>query len=226
MKTILKSLLSLMAVFGLGVSLSQAGQFEGEVDYNVTMDNGDQSQMNYFLRGTKARMETTMKGHHMVEIIDTSAKKIYMLMPEQKMVMTTDIPDASKMKPSGAPQAPIAKTGQTKTILGRTAYEWQTTGKNGTTSIWGAKDMGFFMMGKGPGGQGPDTSWAAEIKKDGLFPLEVDAKGQKGTMNMVATKIDEKSLDSSLFEVPSDYKDMSAIMQGMGAGMPSGMPKF
>src|ERR1700722_18399086 len=227
MKNLPKWTLSLVLVFGCGVSLSWAGQFEGEVDYDMSMSDGNQSQMNYFLKGTKARMEMTMKGHPMVEIIDTSSKKIYMLMPEQKMVMTTNIPDAGKMNPSGAPRPKITKTGRTKTILDRTAYEWQATDKNnGTTSIWGAKNMGFFMMGKGPGGQGPDTSWASEIKKDGLFPLEVDAKGQKGTMTMMATKIDEKTLDGSLFEVPSDYKDMSAMMQGMGSGMPSGMPKF
>jgi hypothetical protein len=42
-------------------------------------------------------------------------------------------------------------------------------------------------------------------------------------MNMVATNINEESLDDSMFTIPSDYKDMSAMMQGMGA-MPGGMP--
>ena len=200
------------------------GQFEGEVDYNMTMKDGKQSQMNYFLKGTKARMEMTMNGHHVVQIIDFGARKIYMLMPEQKMVMTNDIPNAPKTQGSGAAAGSITKTGNSKTILGKTAYEWRATENGDTTSIWGAKDMGFFMMAKGPGGQGPDTSWAAKLKSDGLFPLEVDSK--KDNFNMVATKLDPKTLDESLFTVPSDYKDMSDMMKGLGAGMPSGMPKF
>ena len=70
MKTILKCLLSLVGVFGLGVSLSQAGQFEGEVDYHMTMSNGDQSDVAYFLKDGKARMQMNMKGHDVVDIMD------------------------------------------------------------------------------------------------------------------------------------------------------------
>jgi hypothetical protein len=224
MKTILKCLLSLVAVFGMGVSLSQAGQFEGEVDYHVTMSNGDQSDMAYFLKDGKARMQMSMKGHDVVDIMDLPNQKIYMLMSEQKMYMTSDIPKSEKAQ--GNAKVDVKKTGKTKTILGYNTDEWAVTTEHGTTSVWGAKGIGFFMMGKGPGGQGPDTSWADALKKNGFFPLEVDSQGGKGSMSMVATKVEPKSLDSSLFTVPADYKDMSAMMQGMGAGMPSGMPKF
>jgi hypothetical protein len=223
MKTFVKTALVLLLAFGLGVGLSYAGQFEGEVDYHVTMKDGNQSDMVYLLKGGKARMEMTMKGHQVVDIMDLPNNKIYMLMPEQKMVMTTDIPKANKTV-AGKAEAQIKKTGKSKTILGYSADEWAVTTEHGSTSVWGAKGIGFFMMGKGPGGQGPDTSWATELKKNGFFPLEVDSS--KNDFNMVATKVEPKSLDASLFTVPSDYKDMSDMMKGLGAGMPGGLPHF
>ncbi|MGH7739684.1 MAG: DUF4412 domain-containing protein [bacterium] len=221
MKFFIKSSLALALVLGWGIGLSWAGEFQGEVDYHVTMSDGHKSQMNYFLKGSKARMEMTMDGHHVVNIIDFPAKKIYMLMPEQKIVMTTAIPDVKKEQSKTGEK--MKKTGKTKKILGRETYEWKSTDKNGTTSIWGAKGMGAFMMGAGPGGKGPDTSWTAAVEKAGLFPLEMDSKEKKDGMSMIATKIESKHLDNSLFKVPSDYKDMSAMMQGMAAGA---MPHF
>ena len=224
MKNLFKWTLSMALVFGFGVSLSQAGSFEGEVDYTVTMNGGDKGPMNYMIKGSQTRVDMTMKGHHMIDIMDFNTKKIIMLMPEQKMYMTSDIPASSKAK---AEDVKFTKTGNTKTILGHSTEEWKITSKQGVSSLWAASGMGFFAMSQGPHGQGPDTSWVVEAKAKGLFPLEMDNTGNKGgSMTMVATKIDEKTLDSSLFEIPSGYKDMSAMMQGMGAGMPSGMPKF
>jgi hypothetical protein len=229
MKKLLRAALSIAFMGGLSLGVSLAGQFEGEVDYNVTMSDGNQAPMNYFLKGKKIRIEMNMKGHQVVDIMDLSAKKVYMLMPEQKMVMTSTIPNASSVKAKA--EGKLTKTGNTKTILGRTATEWTYDSKAGTTSIWASSGMGFFMMAKGPGAAGSDSTWAQAVKNGGLFPLEVDAKTSKGSMTMTATKIDEKSLDDSLFTVPSDYKDMSSMMQGLGASipagaMPSGMPHF
>jgi hypothetical protein len=221
MKNLPKWTLSLVFVFGCGVGLSQAGQFEGEVDYNITLNDGNQMPVNYLSKGKKTRMETTMKGHHMVEIMDNSDKKIYMLMPEQKMYMTVTIPDAGAMKSKSGGK--LTKTGNVKTILGRTATEWTYDSANGQTSIWAVSGMGYFFMAKGPGADGSDSAWADVVKNGGLFPLEVNSKNSKGSVSMIATKIDARSLDDSLFAVPSDYKDMSAMMQGMGAGKPSGM---
>lgn len=222
MKFFIKSSLALALVLGWGAGLAWAGQFQGEVDYHVAMSNGNESQMSYFLKGSKARMEMTMKGHHVVDIIDFPAKKIYMLMPDRKMVMTTAIPDVKRAQSKADEK--MVETGKTKMILGRETHEWKSTDKNGTTSIWAAKGMGTFMMGSGPGGKAPDTSWEAAVQKAGLFPLEMDSKENKDGMSMVATKIESKHLDNSLFTVPPDYKDMGAMMQGMAPGV--AMPHF
>ncbi|HET9868948.1 MAG TPA: DUF4412 domain-containing protein [bacterium] len=227
MKTFAKTALASLLALGLGAGAVWAGQFEGEVDYHVTMGNGDQSDMTYLLKDGKARMEMTMKGHHMVDIIDLPDNKMYMLMPDQKMYMSSDIPKPDK-KTTDKAGAKIKKTGKTKTILGYKTDEWVAESQHGTTSVWGAKGIGYFIMGKGPGGKAPDSSWADELRQGGFFPLEVDSKGDKHGMTMVATKVEPKSLDASLFTVPSGYKDMSDMMKNMGnmPGMPSGMPKF
>ncbi len=218
MKNILKASLMAVLVWGLDAGFSWGEQFEGEVDYNVTLSDGTQSTMNYFLKDKKARLEMTMKGHHVVDVMDLKGKKIYMLMPEQKMYMTSDIPDTSSNQAKAGGK--LTKTDNTKTILGKTATEYDYVSEKGSmSSIWGASGMGFFLMGKGPGSSGGEAAWAQAAKQSGLFPLEVDSKTSKGSMSMVATKIDEKTLDDSLFTVPADYKDMKAMMQGMG-GMP------
>jgi hypothetical protein len=210
---------------GLGLILAliagkviAAGSFEGEVDYKMTMKN-DSGEMDYFIKGHKVRTNTEMKGHKMGMILDWSAKSMVMLMDEQKMYMKHDLPtpDKSKVKVSGK----FYKTGKTQVILGRKCAEWVYESEHGKTSMWAASGMGNFAGVQGEKG-GADSAWADAVKTKGLFPLKVDVmdKDGKETMTMEATKLEKKSVSSSMFEIPSDYKNMGDMMGGMN------IPKF
>jgi hypothetical protein len=56
-----------------------------------------------------------------------------------------------------------------------------------------------------------------KLYKDGFFPLRIsELKGGQPKLKMLATKIEPKSVDASVFQVPSDYTEMK---------MPGGMPQ-
>ncbi len=59
-------------------------------------------------------------------------------------------------------------------------------------------------------------AWAQKFAEEGSMPLEiVEIKNGTRTVQMKATKIEEKSLSDDLFEVPEGYRDMSGMMKGM-----------
>lgn len=204
--------LALMLMAGAG-SLYALGSFEGQVDYKMTTRKGENVDMSYLLKGKRIRINTSMKGHDGAMIMDLSTRKMMMLMPEQKKYTETEIRNPKGK--SGKPEGKISKTGKTEVILGRKCEEWLYEGKTGQSSIWAVSGMGNFMaMGGRPGDS--SNAWAEAVKSKGLFPLRMTYTDKSGNteMTMEATKIDEKSLDAALFEVPAGYEKIE--MPGFG----------
>jgi hypothetical protein len=83
-----------------------------------------------------------------------------------------------------------------------------------------ATDMGTFAVFQSPrgGGGGGASLWQRLLgHQGGFFPLKVIShKNGKDEVEMVATKIEAKSLDPSLFVPPASYKkmDMGGMMHG------------
>lgn len=210
-------------VFMAGVGVARA-DFEGVVDYHITMGDNKQMDTEYLIKGKKFRVNMTENGHEMSTIMDLGSKKVITLMHKQKMYMVHNMDkamaEASKHKPEGK----FSKVSGSKTILGYSCDHYVYEGKNGKTDFWGAKGLGAFM---GMGGQGKAEDWISAIKGKGLFPLELDTTGQNDkTMTMKATKVEKKSLGSSLFEPPAGYKkmdmpDMGGMMGGGDGKQPS-----
>jgi hypothetical protein len=82
--------------------------------------------------------------------------------------------------------------------------------------------MGGGRRGPGGGSSAPQ-GWESALAGKGVFPLRVVTNaGGKETFRMEATNIEKASQPQELFSAPSDFKNLSDMMRGMG--MPGGIP--
>jgi hypothetical protein len=207
--------------------------FEGTVTWQM-----EKGQMAQTYKGTQVRTEMSGGGREGVMIMDNSAKTMTMLMPSDKMYMVMNLRDSDQGGDHSDRKPPkITPTGKTETIAGRTCEVYlyaENPDKPANKEMCVAKGMGYFMggsagpmggMGMARQGQGADISAIAanpeyrRLYQDGFFPLRISRiKGDSVTTQMIATKIEPKSVDASLFQVPSGFQEMK-----MPAGM--GMPQ-
>jgi len=199
-------------------------------------ENQTSAEMTYFLKGKHTRIETKLPNvpeGSAVMLWDLDAGKIMTLMPARKMYMTMDMKaaaeDVKQMKKSqGQEDAEFPKltsTGKQETIAGYTCEHWL-MGENQDIDMCVAKGLGYFGMGGQSGGGlaslknlafSPKMLAAAAAHPEwvkflngGAFPLKLSAmKDGKVTMTMEATRVEKKSLDDSLFVIPTDYKEFS-----------------
>jgi hypothetical protein len=197
------------------------GPFEGE----ITMTNTDPNKppaktITYEIKGTKMRFEAPdtagpMSGGYV--IFDTTGKKMTAVNDAKKTAMVMDLGALQAFAPGGAnPTAPkptIDKTGKTETVAGYSCEDWKVTDPNGERAdVCVAKGISFPAMGRHAG-------WMSSLE-DG-FPLRAvsyDSTGKEKS-RMEVTKIDKKSLDDKMFEVPAGYttQNMDEMMKGLGA---------
>jgi len=207
----------------LGLPALAGSEFEGVVAYRITT-SGKTMDMEYMLKGGKVRTEMKQGDMKMSMIMDPAAKKATTLMHQQKMYMTSTLDGSLAGKASKADVGKFTKVSGSKTILGHKCEHWRHEGKGGSGDFWLATGLGAFA-GMAPAKSGPAKleDWVKAVQSKGLFAMEVDYKTKDGkTMNMVATKVDKKSLSSDLFAPPSDYKKMpswdGAASRGSGEG--------
>ena len=218
---------------------AQSGAFEGLVTYKMNT-NGESVEMTQMYKGTKSRTEINSKGQAAAIIMDLTTGSMTTLMPAQKMYMVMDakkmgealrgiVPSKGEQagRAGGAQGQPpsIKATGRTEVVAGHTC-EWYVMGEKGETEVCSAKGLGFFSFGQSPmGGRGAGSMSAlaalganadyVSLFKDGFFPLKMAQNaGGKSQVVMEATKVEQKSLDASLFVPPPDYTEMK--MPGFG----------
>jgi len=199
---------SFILALSLALPVLAGGDFEGIVAYKMTT-SGKTMDMEYMLKGGKVRTEMKQGDMKMSMIMDPGAKKVTTLMHQQKMYMTSTMDGSLAGKAAKADVGKFTKVDGSKTILGYKCEHWRHEGKNGSGDFWLAKGLGAFA-GMAPSRSGPAKleDWVKAVQNKGLFAMEVDYKTKQGNMNMVATKVEKKSLSSSLFAPPSDYKKM------------------
>ncbi len=198
-------IISFMFLFQ-GLSYSQSS-FEGKVTMKVQSE-GNSNTMNYLIKGNKMRMEFSGMGHTGVMIMDVANKKADMLMPEQKMYMEINMNDFKDLAKDQAKDVDFKKTDETKTINGYDCVKWVYKSKDAHGDMWMTKDLGSFMMFNSPMGHSEQPEWMKTIQNEGYFPMLVTIydNDNKTTSQMEVTSVEKKSLDASLFTVPSDYK--------------------
>jgi len=189
------------------------GNFEGTVTYQ--MANNETWQ--YSAKGTKVRIDANnakMPGAAM--IWDTGSNTMTMIMPSQHMYMTMPINQSMANIPDTA-RGKVEKIGS-EVIAGQPCDDYQGVDskgvKQGTSCI--AHGMGNFVWF---GGSNPMMK-QMESRVQGLsgavagggFPLKFVKSN--GETTMLATKIERRSLDASLFSPPAGFTQMQ---------MPAGM---
>jgi Domain of unknown function (DUF4412) len=192
------------------------GSFEGVVTYQMG-NSGDTWQ--YSAKGGKVRMDMSnakMPGG-VSAIMDMSAMTTTVLMNQQHMYMTMPIPQSATIPDSI--HGSVTKTGS-EVIAGIPCDDYVGTdakgAKSGTVCL--AHGMGNFAQF---GANNPlMRQYSARVSgfsgamSGGGFPLKIVK--EDGQTTMLATKVEKKSLDASLFSIPAGYTQMQ---------MPAGMPQ-
>lgn len=214
-----------------------AGDFEGMIAMKMGTENNINAEMTYFLKGKHTRIETkvpNLPDGSAVMLWDLDGGKIVTLMPARKMYMTMDMKSAAEdmkemKKAQGQEDAEFPKltsTGRQETIAGYACEHWLMGENQDVVDMCVAKGLGYFGMGgQSSGGLSSLKNLAFSPKmlaaaaehpewvkflNGGAFPLKLSAmKDGKVTMTMEATAIEQKSLDDTLFVIPTDYKEFS-----------------
>ena len=207
-----------------------AASFEGKVSFKMTTGRGQGQEMHYNIKGDKIRMEMTGQKGMGGMIMDTSKKEMIMIMDEQKMYMTMQIPEAAAQAiEKKGENATLEKTSETEKILGYTATKYIATNQDTKTEMWLAEGLGKFTgfsnqnpMGGRRGGTAAAPAWERALAGKELFPLRVVGldKGGKENFRMEVTAINKESLPDTLFAPPAGYQklDMGGMMKGMIPG--------
>lgn len=193
------------------------GSWQGIVTYSGL--DKDSGQMIYYQGAGVARIEMVEGGEHNAVIIDPAHSTSTMIMPSRRMYMVnSDSHMADEAKKSLA-KLKLTNTGHTEVIAGHTCTDYHAvdteSGEQSDACI--ATDMGTFVMLQQGAPGGEQSIWQRLFSsKGGFFPLKVVSydKGGKSSDVMVATKIEAKSIDPSMFQPPAGYTkmDMGAMM--------------
>lgn len=177
-------------------------QFEGVVTYQT--DDG--RTFDYAVRKGLVRIDMNSESRHGAMIMDPAARKMYMLMPEQKVYMEMKLSQLSDEDDATTSVQPV-KTGKSEVVAGHKCEYWTVKEQKGDVDVCLARDMGGFTAFDNKS-IGKASAWQKAIGKDS-FPLKVIVHGDEGEdVAMVATKVEQKTLDASLFEPPSSYTKM------------------
>ena len=219
MKTGIAVALAMAAAAGLPAAARAQGTFEGVITFNLEPGRGP-ATMQYSIKGQNVRMDMSMAGGmEMYTLFNADTKTMDMVMPERQMYMEYSAANMPAMGDSIASKARLTWTGQKETIAGYECEHAMISSDSGSTDVCLAKGLGNFVpFGGGMRGRGATRSgWESAVA--GMFPLKVQ-RGDRVIME--ATKIEKKTLDSSLFAVPAGYQKMGMGMRGMGMGRRGG----
>jgi len=229
-----RSIFTTAALALLAAGPAAAQQFEGVV--TMTAQGERTGEITQMFKGGKIRTEMKgPEGQGGVMLMEAGKPEMTMLMPSDKMYMVMDPSMMGGRAPRDTTPPKITKVGTSETIAGKSCDNYRIETKQ-VHEVCAAKGMGYFGgMGRGPmmGGRGPGgaqggnamPSFASEKMmaefKEGFFPLRISrVEGEKKATVLEVTKIEEKPLPSSLFEIPEGYTKMDMPMGMPGMGRP------
>src|ERR1041385_2600465 len=219
-----------------------AAQFEGEISMKLTENSEGTSHETLLNMSVKNDMMTSsfagtdkeektgrviFRGDKKVMWVVSDDDKTYieMLLNERKGSKTCKYHEKKKTKPN------MRKTGNAQTILGYPCEEWilENEDEGEVSNVWATTKLGNIYEGiaksfKGIGGMESKESMGqwGELADMKIFPLKVTTS-REGTVTEIqeVTKIESKTLATSTFEPPADYKkqsidlDLKKMMEGM-----------
>lgn len=193
---------------------AQGKSFEGTVTFEARGGPDEKTTLVYSIKGSRVRMDPRDAAAEMFMVMDMNEKMMTMVMPGENMYMEFPIPDEDD-KAGAAPSVTPVNTGRTDVVAGRKCEIWTMKEQGEEFEMCVARDMGTFMGGGSPMTRGASPAWQRELRRGGFFPLRVIQKsGSRDNAVLVATKVEEKSLDEALFKPPAGAKKM-AMPPGM-----------
>lgn len=235
----MKKILALLVLTAASlIPAARADSFEGKVTMKVTGLKNSVPAMTFNIKEGFSRIDITADGRNNAVILDAAKQQMTVLLLDQKMYITQAMPSASsiaaKAAAAGGPPDPALDITTTKEkILGYDCVKYVAQTKEGTSEIWVTDQLGAFLgfggppMGggrRGPGAGAPaPQGWEEALLGKGVFPLRVVTTADgKETFRLEATNVEKTPLPAALFYPPSDFRNLSDMMRGMG--LPGGIP--
>lgn len=214
----------------LVVAARTQGQFEGIIEStNVTTDQMGTPQqfvMTMWIKKDMVRIETSgLPSPGSIMIYRTDQKRIYMINPDEKSyfeISQEEKPQELYAQGSGGGKYSVKRTGKTKNIAGYPCEQFLIKRGEESTELWGTKRLPHVVttlsqaLGQGQA-QAADGA-VNEVMKLGIFPMLSATKiGGILIERQEVTKVEARSLDLSIFSIPSGYTKQKSIdlMNGM-----------
>jgi len=190
----MRSLVAPAVALIVAFSAPPAAPFEGTVTF--TTDRG--TTLYYAIRGGMARM--TVSGEGVVAmIIDPKRRLVTFVLHTGRKYIERPMPDTTARD-----SVTLTDTGKGEVVAGVQCETWHVSAPKTAYDVCAASGMGGFFP---PMRSSTDAqpAWAQQMRND-FFPLKVTDGA--GKVLLLATKIERKTLDPSLFVVPAGYTKM------------------
>ncbi|MEY3399475.1 MAG: hypothetical protein RL220_2069 [Bacteroidota bacterium] len=190
-------------------SFNASAQFEGKINMSISVKAEDPdmagmeafmpTSMTYYVKQSKARVETSTIMGNMIMLMDTVKREMItcmdMMGKKIAMVMSLDEMQNSEDAKKAKESMKIDYTKDTKVVAGYTCKKAKVSmdveGSKIETDIWYTEEIQNF-----------NTEYQ-EIKG---FPLEFSMTAQGFTMSYSTTAISKELVADNLFEVPEGYE--------------------
>ena len=192
-------------VLAAGLSLcwgifAQAAEFSADMVHSA--GPGQTIKGKVYVKGNRTRNELQSGSEKTVNIMDMDAKKVWVLMPDEKMYM--EMQPTPEMMASAQKKEDLETMADTK-VLGTEKVEGYECDK----ILYTYRDKSMGVM----------TQWVA---RELNYPIKMLYEGSQGKMTLEYKNIKKGGVSDSLFSVPPDYQKMS--MPGMMGGAHPGRP--
>jgi hypothetical protein len=177
-----------------------------------------------------------MLGSKAYLILDSTAKKLYVVIDSRKEVLVVDLEKSGEQlkglgggmptpgHPSSPPSGPppkVTKTGKFDTVAGYRCENWDVSQEHREGTVCVAQE-GVSWFSIPMTGIPTEHLWMAELLDGKHFPLRFVGYGKDGTTEEARaeiTKIDKKTLPDQDFQAPPTYKvvDLAQMFMGLGS---------
>ncbi len=194
--------------------------FEGILTFKMGANKGKSTDMKYFMKGSKMRMQIDLApGMTSAGIADYDKKKIYMLMPQGNFYTEMDIDEKTvDYDKDDLVKSKITETDEVEDILGYKCNKLVSEKEGDITEIWIAKNFGKFYQPEF-GKQNPTlVALQEKFESDKAFPFRIIsyAPDKRELFRMEVSNVEKKDLDDSLFEVPAGYQKINPTVINPG----------
>jgi hypothetical protein len=185
-------------------------QFEGVIHFERTKT--ETTMYTFTIKDAKIRVDDygqdgSLKG---IEMVDTKEGTVIAMSPERKLYYDATTKAPTPVKPE------VIKTGNKKTIAGFECTEWvvKITLEDTEITYWVTdKSAGFTFfddMLKTLNRKDKLAKYFMAVEgNEDVFPIEGIEKSLSGKLRtkLAATKIEPKSVEASIFNIPEDYQE-------------------